>query len=111
MWLIIGPEDDHACPVCRMPSHSGVTQDAFLEASPKLRDGLRAYGGDFLEMMASRTPLLATDEDVDEVLGKFPFLSQRYGEFGTAIHRMVEHQIRTGHNVLFFKSRIRSRHP
>jgi hypothetical protein len=75
-----------------------------IEASPKLRDELRAYGGDFLEMVAARMPLLATDEDVDEVLGRFPFLSQRYGEFGIAMRRMVEHQIRTGHNVLFFKS-------
>jgi hypothetical protein len=58
-------------------------------------------------------PKIETEEEVNEFLNKYRFHSQpeplriplpRYPGIADAFRRMVERQIRTGHNVLFLKS-------
>ena len=83
--------------------------------SPKRSEELRAY------FDSAQTMLAGTGEGVDELLAKFPFRSQpleplrtpedRYPQLHNptmfdAIHKMLDHEARTGHkltNLLFRK--------
>jgi hypothetical protein len=92
------------CDECQAILEELRNASAEICASPKLRDELRADCDALFKMMAG------TEDDVDEVLGKFRFRPQqpgirefRYPRVGDAVRKMFEHQTRTGHNVLLHR--------
>jgi hypothetical protein len=85
------------CDECRAILDELIRDLAKVQASPKLRDELRARCEALLGMMGGTEEGF---EHAERVLGKFQFGPQRPG-LTDAIQTMHEHQLRTGHNVLF----------